>query len=349
MQPFCEEIETISAISTFRERLVKIPHLLLHPLQWVEAYSPKMRRIVDEMLTRKRFDMVHFEHLWMSQYVDLVDNCPVVLDEVDVDSVVMNRKYQNEQSFWKRRYYHWCWRKVIQLEINACMRSDLIFTRSEKDRRYLQHLVPGRNIRELPPWFEGLQFNPQPESYIEKNSLLFVGNMNRKVNIQAVAYFCQHILPKIIEVVPDVMFYIVGDAPDNQVKRLAGEHVFVTGYVENIESYYGRCQVFVAPIQIGGGIIVKVLDALAARRPCVCTSIANEGIEAKPGRDLLVADSAEVFTARAIELMNNVDLWRTVASNGRAFFERKYHWETTVDQLEKAYLELIPTEDETSG
>lgn len=342
LKPYCEEVSLVPAISTLEWRLLKAPYLMTHPLQWVEAYSPQMHRVISEMLTRKRYDMVHFEHLWMTQYVDLVSNCPVILDEVDVDSVVFYRKFRRDQSFWKRRYYYWCWQKSVRLEVDACERFDLIFTRSEKNRRYLQCLAPGRNIRELPPWFEGLEYDYQPESQVEKNNLLFVGNMSRQANIQAVEYFCQNILPKIIEVIQDVKFYIVGDAPDIQVKRLASEHVIVTGYVQDLESYYRRCQVFIAPIQIGGGIIVKVLDALAAGRPVVCTSIANEGIEAIPDQDLLVADSADLFAERIIELLKNASLWQRIASGGRAFIECKYHWETIADRLERAYLELVP-------
>jgi glycosyltransferase involved in cell wall biosynthesis len=293
------------------------------------------------MLDHQVYDIVHFEHLWMSQYLDRVSNCKTVVDEVDVDSVVLFRRYRQTRKFWKRWYLFWCWLRTVQLEVKAFEQVDLVFARSDKDRKYLQCLVPGQNIQELPPWFEGVNKPSFPSDLVEEYSLLFVGNMRRSVNIEAVVYFCRHILPRVRKAVPDAKLYIVGDSPSEQVRRLANEHVIVTGYVEDLREYYARCQVFVAPLLVGGGIIVKVLDALATGRPVVCTSVANEGIEAVPGRDLYVADSPEKFAEYTVELLTDHERWQGMSKNGRAFVEHKYSWKRVIDGLEHAYASLL--------
>jgi polysaccharide biosynthesis protein PslH len=341
MKPYCVEIETVPAISGVFQRFAKAPYLLKYPAQWVEAFSRPMRRTMRAMLNRRHFDLVHFEHLWMTQFLDLVHDCATALDEVDVDSVVLFRRSRQAANWLVRQYLRWCWQRTVQLEVNACEKVDLVLTRSDKDRKYLQCLAPNRNIRVLPPWFEGLQQPAALPDQMEPHTLLFVGNMGRGPNVDAVLYFCKRILPQVLAVVPDARLYIVGDAPSEQIQRLADKHIIVTGYVPDLREYYARCQVFIAPLLIGGGIIVKILDALAAGRPVVCTSVACEGIETVSGRELYVADTAEKFAQRTIELLTDERSWQELAANGRALIERQFDWEHIVNDLEQVYLETL--------
>jgi len=342
MKPYCVEIETVPGMSTFGQRLAKALYLLKYPPAWVETFSPAMRRVLRNMLNRQQYDIIHFDHLWTTQFMDLVPkNSRTALDEVDVESLVLFRRYWQARSFWKKRYLFWCWWRTVQFEVKACEKVNLIFARSDKDRKYLQCLAPGQNIQELGPWFEGMGRPKFSDSLVEEHSLLFVGNMGRYQNVEAVVWFCEHIFPLILDRVPDAKLYIAGDAPSEHITQLVSERVIVTGYVESLADYYARCQVFVAPLLVGGGIIVKILDALAAGRPVVCTSVGNEGIEAIPDRDLCVADTAELFAGRTIELLTDPRQWQEMASNGRRFFEQKYDWDTIVTGLERAYADLL--------
>jgi len=347
MRPYCVEVETVPGLSSFGQRLAKAPYLLKYPWLWVQTFSPAMRQVLQNMLSRQKYDIVHFEHLWTTQYLDLVQGCKTALDEVDVDSIVLFRQYRLARSFWARWYLFWCWWRAVQLEVGACEKIDLIFARSDTDRKYLQCLAPGQNIRELGPWFEGLDQPIFPPDRVEKHSLLFMGSMRLAPNIEAMLYFCQAIFPQILETIPDARLYIVGNAPSDQVKQLANEHVIVTGYVDDLWAYYARCQVVVVPLLVGGGIIIKTINALAAGRPVVCTSMGNGGIEAVSGRDLYVADTPELFAERTIELLTNPRRWQEMASNGRIFFEQKCNWDTIVNGLERAYAELLPRNQRT--
>jgi len=341
MGHYCEEINVVPALSSFGQRVLKAPALLRFPLPWVEAISWEMKRVVGNMLTSRSFDIVHFEHLWTTQYFDRKYGYKTVLDEVDVDSVVFFRMYQKAKTIPQKLYYLWCWVRTVQLEVKACNLFDLVFVKSEKDRVYLNCLAPGRNIRILAPWFEGMERHVPENDAIERNCLLFVGNMSRAFNIQAAEYFCNNVLPLVTKDVPDVKFYIVGDAPPEQVRRLANDHVIVTGHVDDVWEYYIKCQVFVAPILVGGGIIVKILDALAAGRPVVCTTVGNEGIGGVSGVDLFVANSPVEFSQRIIELFLDAKRWDEMSRNARRFFKQRYNWNTIVSNLENAYLSIL--------
>jgi len=116
--------------------------------------------------------------------------------------------------------------------------------------------------------------------------------------------------------------------------------VSVPGYVEDLEGCYKKASVFVAPILIGGGIIVKILDAMAAGTPVVTTSFGNEGINAVAGRDLLVADDPEGFAGAVIRILQDQEFARHLAGAGREFVEKNYNREAVIAEIVAAYEEL---------
>ena len=341
MRRLCHSVQVVPAVSSLSQRLRKAHYLLSRPLQWVEAHSAEMRQALQDMLNQERYDILHFEHLWMAQYRDLAHGPRLALDEVDVDSLVLFRRHRQATAHIPRQVLKRWWRWTREYEAQVCGDMDLVFTRSAKDVEYLQTIAPGRNLKVLPPWFEGMQRRAAPAELVEPHSMLFVGDMSRRLNAEAAIAFCQSILPLVLNEIPDARLYIVGKGPPEAVRRLAGDHVVVTGYVERLDEWYARCQVFVAPMLVGGGIIVKILDALAYGRPVVCTTIGNEGIQAANGRDLYVADRPVLFARRVAELMVEPRRWQEMARHARQFIDEHYRWEQVAGGLERAYLELL--------
>ena len=55
-------------------------------------------------------------------------------------------------------------------------------------------------------------------------------------------------------------------------------------------------------MRIARGIQNKVLEAMAMGKPVILTAGALEGIDATPGRDVILADDAATFASAAIRL-----------------------------------------------
>jgi glycosyltransferase involved in cell wall biosynthesis len=344
MGELCADVEVVRDIRSILHKAIRHPLLrVVYPKRCCYLYSTRYREKLETLLDKKKFDIVHIQGPWMAQYMDLVRGPKIVLDEVDVHSLVAYRQYQNTEHFGKRVYNLFEWVKCQSFELEACRQADLVLTRSEKDRRFIQSYLPNLNVEILPPWFEGLeQFAHISEKPTEEKSLLFFGMMGRTRNASAALYFYEKIFPLIRETIPQVKFYIVGSSPGKKTRQLAGDKdVIVTGYVRDVGYYYEQCTVFVAPILVGGGIIVKILNAMAAGRPVVTTPFGNEGIGAIPERDIRIADSPEEFAQKTIELLTNDSLWYAIAKNGRDFVQRRYNWEDAMQDLEGAYRSLM--------
>jgi glycosyltransferase involved in cell wall biosynthesis len=167
--------------------------------------------------------------------------------------------------------------------------------------------------------------------------------MDRDVNINAVQYFYENILPIIKLKIPEVKFYVVGNNPPQIIKELSekDQNIIVTGFVEDIKAYYLKASVFVAPLFVGGGVIVKILDAMASGLPVVTTSVGNEGIEAVPGRDIEIADEPKVFAKKILLLLQKPDIHSQISNNGQAFVYEKYGWSKIVRGIEDDYKKII--------
>jgi len=228
------------------------------------------------------------------------------------------------------------------MELYIIRKFDRIFTRSKIDRDILIGLddslkidiVPHPVISKNTGWLSNVPREP--------NTILFSGAMHRQVNIHAVLYFYKEILPLIRKEIPGVRFYIVGNNPPDKIKKLAqnDENVIITGFVEDLEPYYLMASVFVSPMLIGGGIIVKNIDAMFYGLPVVTTSIGNEGIEAVPEEDVLVADTPQEFARKVIKVLKDRQLWKQLSFNGNKFVKDGFSQEKVWGIIEKAYREF---------
>lgn len=333
----------VSARRPLRERLTKRLGALHLPEQAWQARSPEFKRALVSTLRDRDFDIVHVEGPWMGQYVDLIPPAKVILDEIDVYTLVAQRRYLLARYPWSRLWARFEYGKCLKYELQGCSKADLVLTHSEKDRRFLKAHLSEREVRVIPIWFEGVRWLGEALNRpLEEKSILFLGTMRRRPNVEAALYFYRHIWPLILQEMPGARLYIVGSAPPSEIRALAQDaRVIVTGYVKDIREYYARCAVFVAPILWGGGIIVKILNAMAAGRPAVTTSVGNESIGAQPEEELRVADSPPEFARKVVELLRDGNLWHKLSLQGREFIERNYNWPVISSTLERAYREIM--------
>ena len=183
---------------------------------------------------------------------------------------------------------------------------------------------------------------PPPLAEAEGSSLLaFVGDMSYEPNVEGALFFHGEVLPLVRREVPGAGLCLVGRAPDPAVLRLDDPTggVTVTGTVPDVRPYLGRSVAAVAPILSGGGTRLKILEAMAAGRPVVSTSKGAEGLDLRPGIDLLIADDARGFAECCVRLIRDPDLRRDLVEAGRRA-ARRYDWSVARGALGGLYAAL---------
>ena len=161
--------------------------------------------------------------------------------------------------------------------------------------------------------------------------------MYRSLNEEGVLYFVREVLPGLRKRLGTVRFYVVGRGPSEKLRRLASNDLIVTDTVNEVEPYYNRCRVSVAPLFIGGGLIFKVIQAMSFGVPVVATTVANEGVNASKDDEIRIADDRETFIRETERLLTDERLWTSVSNRARAFAVSKYSWPQTMDN----YLAVI--------
>lgn len=276
-----------------------------------------------ESLDLASFDVVHGTGLGMAPYVASVKRRrPQIiasLDLPDIMSVVGRRRLSTANPKWIS-----LWRLVLVLEIlkttalEKSVRSamDRIWVCSSEDRDFLPGPYEKSRVRVVPNTVDVPSYaaiGPAPT----EPRLLFPGDLGYGPNEQGVLYFCRSILPQIAKKIPDVQFLVVGRNPTEEIRQVGREQpgVRVVGEVKSMFPYLADCRVVVVPLLVGGGSRLKIIEAMAARRPVVSTSIGAEGLEIRFGRDLLIADNPQAFANHVVDILTgNVDCPRMIES-----------------------------------
>jgi glycosyltransferase involved in cell wall biosynthesis len=157
-----------------------------------------------------------------------------------------------------------------------------------------------------------------------KSDMIFVGGFRHDPNVDAVVYFCEEILPRVKNVIPEARFTIVGSNPPVEVKNLNNEYITVTGYVPSTTPYLQESYVSVAPLRYGAGMKGKIGEAMAHGLPVVTTSIGAEGMGLIDRENAMIADIPEKFSNAVVELMLDNNLYRKIQHNAIEHIEKYY-------------------------
>jgi glycosyltransferase involved in cell wall biosynthesis len=158
-------------------------------------------------------------------------------------------------------------------------------------------------------------------------NILTLGSLHYPPNADGIRWFANEVFPMVRKQVPAASLTIVGKNPPPDLIRLASdnpEYIFVTGYVPHLDPYYERSSVVVVPVRAGSGMRVRILETFALGMPTVTTTVGLEGIDAIPGEDVLVADTADEFASAVIQLLLDPELQEKLAHRGRCLAESRY-------------------------
>ena len=339
LRKYCDHIETIllkpyfSYLNAFFYAFSRIP------LQVGYYYSKKMRKKIDELLRRERFDIIHTQLVRMSPYIKDYEKTPKVLDMVDALSLNMKRRLEKEKLPMKL-LLHLEYTRLRKYEVDICRAFDKVIVCSESDKQFLRC---NGNVVVCPNGVDTDFFYFTESTERSSLDLCFLGNMRYFPNIDAVSFFVKKIFPLVKKKISNVKFYIVGINPPGCIRNLARKYkdIIVTGFVEDVRSYLKKAAVAVYPIRSGSGIQNKVLEAMASGTPVVATPYALEGIQVNPEHHAIMADKPEEFASRVVELLSDAGLRRRIATNARKLVEDVYNWDAYGRELETIYASVL--------
>jgi glycosyltransferase involved in cell wall biosynthesis len=298
----------------------------LHPtrpvlVRWYE--SPYARQLVAN-LCEQSFDLIWAERLPCMDLLPPHVSTRVIVDIDDLEHRKLAHRLRHTGWYAEKPFHAIEYLKMKRVESNLLNTGFEFAVCSSVDRAAF-----GDSNR---VWVVPNGVNPKPESVsstrlCREPIFVFLGSMDYAPNIDGVRWLTRDIFPLILRELPEAKLHIVGRDPAPAVRALHnGHNITVTGRVPTIEPYLRGAAAVVASIRFGGGTRIKILEAMSARTPVVATTIGAEGIEARAGVHLLIADDPRSLADACVKLWQNPVLAKGLADSALRLIEHHYTW-----------------------
>ncbi|MDH5822214.1 glycosyltransferase [Luteimonas sp. RD2P54] len=199
-------------------------------------------------------------------------------------------------------------------ELRAVAEADVTWVVSPVEAALLREALPQARVEVLPNLH---QVEETPAGFAEREGLLFVGGARHPPNVDALRWLLAEIFPLVRARLPDCALHVVGDGLAAAVAGLPlPPGVRLHGHVPDLSPLLRRCRVGLAPLRFGAGVKGKINLCMAAGMPVVATACAAEGMHARDGVELLVADAAAAFAEAVARLHGDEALWTRLARAG---------------------------------
>lgn len=329
------------------KRLYQLVALLVRQPSVMWRYSPPgAKRLLRRLISEQRFDAVLFESAVTAGH-KLPAHVRMIIDEHNLEYELLERSAEASESISRRLHYRNEAAALKRAELKILGRADLILMTSEREDELLHRELPQALVRVIPNGVNITAFAPDERRPKIPGRVVFTGSMDYHPNEQAVLYFAEYCWPLIRARASEATWHIVGRNPSRSVQKLADRAgVTVTGSVPETQPFIADACVAIAPILVGSGTRLKILEAMAMGTAVVSTSVGCEGLELTPGSDLVVADNPAEFADEVVRLLHNEKARAQIGARGRETVVRQYSWEHVGDLLVDALGRLDELERE---
>jgi polysaccharide biosynthesis protein PslH len=270
------------------------------------------------------------EHFWCAAYAPLLRSCcdRLVLDLHNIESELARthaRAARWPASWASRRFAE----SYQRLEREWLPQFDVILTASDDDRRWISH----PDVRVFPNALPEIARPQVPETDV----IVFSGNLEYHPNVEAVRWFRTRIWPRVRENAPGVEWRLLGSNPEAVARFTGGDpRIRVVGPVDDAVAHLAEAKVCIAPLLSGSGTRFKILEAWAAGRAVVSTTLGAEGLGARHEEHLLLADDPNDFADAVLRLWNDTSLRVRLGDAGRSHYEDRFTWSAAWRKLDEA-------------
>lgn len=271
----------------------------------------------------RQADLVHVEGFYLMQHVPEPTPTPVFLVEQNIEWQLCAQRRQRRDAARTRL-----------AEVAAWQRADALGALTPEDAEVM-HAATVREVALTPNGIDRVVVDrrePDPAT------VLFVANFAYRPNRDAAEHLVRKIFPMVRRQLPDAELLLVGNDPGGEIaRRYPGAGVRVLGWVPSLAPYYARATVVVCPLRIGGGIKVKMLEALAHRKAIVSTPIGVQGF-GPTARDVVrVATTSTDFACAVVEVLTQPARRRALEHAAEAFTLQLGTWEDAAAALDACW------------
>lgn len=273
----------------------------------------------------------------------LYPDTKIIAIEEDVIFLNFFRRIGLAKSRWQKYIADFQYRNIRKKELADLDEAEQVVVNNFKDADLLiQNGIVKEKIFTSSVYFENYSFVNRNNSsiYSEKyRDILYYGAMHREENHISAVWFIKNVMPHLPE---NYRFVIVGARPRKELTALQNNRVKVVGFVEKIAPYFESCFCMAAPLLLGAGIKVKVLEAMSAGVPVMTNNIGIEGIGCRPDQEYLHCETSQDYGTAIAWMGQNPQQAEQMAAAGKQYIAENF-------DLEKKYEKLLITWNDLMG
>lgn len=331
---FCTKVITVPRKKQWSLSNILKAGFSLNPFLIVGHESPEMKAKIKQELLENNYDLIHVETFYVLQNLPRT-SLPIVLAEHNVEHLVYKR-YVNETARWMRPVLNIDIVKLKKSEIDAWRIASQMVAVSQEEKEIIEKSV-ATPVTLVPNGVdtETFKFNRRKEG--KEKLILFIGDFRWIENRDSVKWIVEKIWPKINNKF-NTKLWIVGRNIPKGIQTNPDKNILFDSNLPDTAKIYEKAYILLSPIKVGGGTSFKILEAMASGVPVVTSALGAEGI----GKDILLTGETSTEIAEKVEeLLINIQLYESKASQARKFVEKNFNWEDITERLNKVYSKTL--------
>lgn len=344
---YCKVIEVVEPPTRTKSQRLKQLLLTNQPDISQRFYSPIFEARLREILTQHKFDLVQFEAIESVCYLPLVKQLQpkvkICFDTFNAEYELQRRIFEIDRQQFKRLpmafYSYLQIGRIKRFEGKMCQASDIVVAVSEEDAELLRPLCEDKQVSVVPSGVFVDDYAKVDEPIdLPPNSLVFTGTMDYRPNVDAMIWFTEHVFPKIQAQVADVSLYIVGNKPHTRLLHLNDHpNIHLTGWVDSTLPHLHASTIYIAPLRMGSGTRLKLLEAMSAQCAIVATTIASDGMLADAKNGMIIVDDPQQMANTIVELLDDDEKRNHLGKTTLDLVKQYYDWSVLIPRLLEAY------------
>jgi glycosyltransferase involved in cell wall biosynthesis len=310
-----------------------------YPYSVDKHFSTPFQTKMEKLLATENFDLVHCEWTPYARFRHAVKKLPFVIASHNVESQIWFRRAEQNRGLIPRLFFRLQALKMKRFERRALIDAQMVTAVTPDDAQVMRSWGV-RNLSLVENGVDLEYFQPSPETP-GGPELLFLASLDWFPNLDSLDYLLEQIMPLVLAERPQTRLRIVGRRPSEALKTRVNnlDWAELVADVADVRPYFAQSAVVAVPLRIGGGSRIKILESLAAGKAVVSTSVGAEGLALVGGKHLEIADQADVFARKLLDLLARPQERQRLGDRGREAVVEKYSWDKIAREMESAWLD----------
>ena len=311
-----------------------------NPLYIRKHRSQKLLEAIELFVKNELIDAILCDHTAMAEsglFASSIAQKPCIIRMHNIEHVIWER-YANRLAIHdpRRWYVSSQAQKLREREIELCAKANNLAMITEHDVKVISAMNPEINATYIPVGVDMELFKPSDSASTIQHRMIHATTYDWIHNVEALDWFIAEVLPGLHELYQAELVLLGKHMPERyatgKTNGLIGK-----GYVKDINAELNQSAMYIAPLFVGGGIRIKILEAMSAGLPIIASPISAEGIKAKREDGLIICSTKEEWVREVSRLIQYPDEAKELGNHAREYIKRNHSWDFTA----KCMMQLI--------